>query len=46
MEQREVQQSRESHPGAAFQVADHDADPGVDLQDGFAERVIVQEALQ
>ena len=31
MEQRGEQQSRESHPGGAFQVAGHDADPGVDL---------------
>ena len=46
MEQRGERQNRESRQGGAFQVAGHDADPGVDLQDGFAERASVQEALQ
>ena len=48
MAERGEQRSRESHQGGgALQVAGHDADCGVDLQDGFAEQVIVQEeALQ
>lgn len=46
MAKRGQQRSRESHPRGAFQVAGHDVDSEVDLQDGFAEQAIVQEALQ
>ena len=40
----EREDRRESYPDEdAFQVAGHDADSGVGLQDGFAEQAIVQE---